>query len=128
MTRPKTTVAVKRVYDEPTDEDGLRVLVDRVWPRGMTKEAAAYDSWIKELAPSTELRRWFAHDPSKLEDFRERYFAELEEKEGLVEQCLRQWEGRHITLLYGAKDREHNQAVALAEYLKTRVLVGRRSI
>ena len=121
MAMPKTTIAIKRVYDEPAEDDGLRVLVDRVWPRGMTKDAAAYDMWVKELAPTTSLRRWFAHDPSKFDGFRERYFAELDAKVDLIEQCLAQWQGQHVTLLYGAKDREHNQAVVLAQYLRGRL-------
>lgn len=121
MIKPKTTITIKRVYDKPAEEDGLRVLVDRVWPRGMTRDEAAYGVWVKELAPTASLRQWFAHDPGKFDGFRERYFAELDGKIDLIEQCLVRWEGQHVTLLYGAKDREHNQAVVLAEFLRGRL-------
>ena len=113
----KTAIRIKRVYDEPADDDGLRILVDRVWPRGVSKEAAQLDTWEKELGPSDALRKWFGHDPAKFEAFRERYTAELELNALRVERCLRDWRGQRVTLLYGAKDRSHNQAVVLAAYL-----------
>lgn len=116
----KTRFVIKRVYDEPSDGDGLRILVDRVWPRGMTKDAARLDKWVKGLAPTTDLRKHFCHDPEKFDHFRKRYFAELDENAELVQSCLEQWEGERVTLLYSAKDREHNQAVVLREYLAQR--------
>ena len=113
-------VHLKRVYDPPATKDGMRVLVDRVWPRGMTKAAAHIDEWLKELGPSTELRKWFNHDPHRWEEFRSKYHAELraaEQRERLDH--LRQIAGKRksLTLVYGARDTEHNQAVVIAEEL-----------
>ncbi|PFG39338.1 DNA-3-methyladenine glycosylase [Georgenia soli] len=107
-----------RVYDAPGDSDGYRVLVDRVWPRGVSKEDADVDVWLKEAGPSTELRKWFGHDPERFEEFARRYRAELEGNPALAE--LRDIVAQHpvVTLLYGAKDTEHNQAVVLAEVLR----------
>lgn len=115
-------VHLKRVYDPPAAKDGIRVLVDRVWPRGMTKAAAHIDEWLKELGPSTELRKWFNHDPRRWEEFRSKYRTELraaEQRERLDH--LRQLAGKRkpLTLVYGAKDTEHNQAVVIAEELKS---------
>lgn len=107
---------VKRVYEPAQDGDGKRVLVDRLWPRGLSKEKAAVDRWEQALAPSDALRRWFAHDAKKWPEFRRRYFAELDdEPEGL--DALRAMRGR-VTLLFAARDEEHNNAVALKEYLE----------
>jgi uncharacterized protein YeaO (DUF488 family) len=109
--------AVKRVYEAPATSDGYRVLVDRVWPRGLKKEDAALDIWSKELAPSTALRKWFGHDPARWEGFRHRYASELD---GLAEfwRPLVTRAARHrVTLLFGARDEEHNNAVALKAYL-----------
>lgn len=111
---------LKRVYEAPEASDGVRVLVDRVWPRGLTKEAAKLDHWMKELAPSTALRKWFGHDPAKWDGFRERYFRELDKQSEGVARLRAMARGKRVTLLFGAKDEEHNQAVALAEYLKKR--------
>lgn len=111
---------IKRVYDKPARrEDGWRVLVDRLWPRGMTKEAARIDLWMKEVAPSDTLRKSFCHDVKKWPDFQKRYRAELKQKKELLEE-LKRIEKEHgtLTLLFGAKDEEHNQAVVLAEVLK----------
>lgn len=111
---------IKRVYEEPAEDDGCRVLVDRLWPRGLTKAAARVDLWLKDLAPSADLRKWFAHDPAKWKGFQERYFTELEDREDALH-CLReQMRKGRVTLLYGAKDDAHNNAVALQAYLKTR--------
>src|SRR5690606_24841191 len=107
----------KRVYDAPSAEDGLRVLVDRLWPRGLSKESAAIDEWRKELAPSAELRKWFGHRPERWPQFLRRYAEELQEqKEALAElrDIARQ---RTVTLLYAARDAEHNNAVALRALL-----------
>lgn len=106
-------VRVKRAYDPPAPDDGLRVLVDRLWPRGLKRHEVKIDLWLKDAAPSTDLRRWFGHDPARWPEFQERYQAELagsavlEELRGVVKQA------RRITLLFGAKDRERNNAVVL---------------
>ncbi len=107
---------VKRAYEPPSSKDGKRVLVDRVWPRGVKK--TSIDVWMKDVAPSTALRKWFGHDPAKWSDFRKRYFRELEKNPAVTE--LRKVASRQrVTLVYSAKDEEHNQAVALREYLKS---------
>ena len=112
-------VRVKRVYEKASEDDGWRVLVDRLWPRGLTKEAAGADVWMKDVAPSDALRKWFAHEPEKWTAFQKKYRTELVKKKPLVSE-LRKMEKEHgtLTLLFGAKDEEHNQAVALAEVLK----------
>lgn len=114
------TIRMRRVYDPPGHDDGCRVLVDRIWPRGVSKEAARIDAWLKEIAPSDGLRKWFGHDPEKWSEFRRRYFAELEEKEVLVAELVGMAQGERLTLVFGAKDGEHNNAVALKEYLEKR--------
>lgn len=110
-------IRTKRVYEEASSRDGFRVLVDRVWPRGMTKEHAHADLWLKEAAPSTELRKWFSHDPAKWKEFKSRYFSELDEHPDAVKALLDKAENKQLTLLFSAQDTEHNQAVALREYL-----------
>lgn len=114
------TVRVRRIYDEPSASDGTRVLVDRVWPRGLRKEEARIDTWHKQVAPSTELRRWYAHDPARFEEFARRYRAELaepERAEALAE--LRTWCGQGtVTLLTASRDVEISQAAVLAELLR----------
>ena len=108
---------IKRIY-EPSDKgDGTRVLVDRLWPRGMTKAKAGVDIWLKELAPSAELRKWFGHDPDKWVEFKKRYRAELEENDEQVTRLREEIKKGVVTLLYGAKDEEHNDAVVLMEFL-----------
>ena len=110
-------IRIKRAYEEPDREDGTRILVDRLWPRGLTKEKARVDLWLKDVAPSTELRKWFAHDPAKWAEFRSRY---LEELKGNKEQLslLRQEAAKgNVTLVYGAKDQQHNEAVILQTLL-----------
>ncbi|MEI7035269.1 DUF488 domain-containing protein [Fulvimonas yonginensis] len=113
------SLAVKRVYDPPSPEDGYRVLVDRLWPRGLKKESAALDLWAKDVGPSRELREWFGHEPARWEGFRHRYAAELdahaEQWRPLAAKAARQ----RVTLLYGARDEEHNNAVALKNYLES---------
>ncbi|HLS69454.1 MAG TPA: DUF488 domain-containing protein [Kiloniellales bacterium] len=108
---------LKRVYDPPQKSDGLRILVDRLWPRGLKKEAAAIDIWCKDLAPSSELRRWFHHDPDRWEAFAERYRKELVARTTPTEALLEQVGDRTATLLYGARDRERNHALVLLEFL-----------
>lgn len=110
-----------RVYDDLGKTQGARLLVDRVWPRGVSKVDLDLDDWIKEVAPSTDLRKWFGHDTDRWEDFRRRYRAELDENEEAVERCFAWCRRGPIILLYGAKDRDHNQAVVLREYLRERL-------
>ncbi|HRN28772.1 MAG TPA: DUF488 family protein [Terrimesophilobacter sp.] len=111
------TVAIVRIYDESEPTPGYRVLVDRVWPRGITRQRAALDEWLKDVAPSTELRRWFGHDDSRWEEFLQRYREELAQSPALDH--LRELVAAHprVVLLYGAKNVEHNQAVALGSLL-----------
>ena len=108
----------KRVYEEPSGDDGIRVLVDRLWPRGISKERALLDRWEKNLAPSNELRRWFGHDPAKWEEFLRRYRAELEGKEEALGRLRQEANDGAVTLLYAARDEEHNNAVALKRYIE----------
>ena len=110
-------VAVKRAYEPPAPEDGQRVLVDRLWPRGLSKEAAAIDLWLKAIAPSTALRQWFGHDPALWEEFQRRYRAELDANSEVVGQLRDVIRAGKTTLIYGAKDEAHNDAVVLAAYL-----------
>jgi uncharacterized protein YeaO (DUF488 family) len=112
------TIRVKRAYSPPNRNDGCRVLVDRLWPRGVGKEAARIDEWYKEIAPSAELRKWYGHAPERWPEFRRRYFAELSEKEERVAELLEKARSGALTLVFGAKDEEHNNAVALKEYLE----------
>lgn len=110
-------IRIKRVYEKPSGRDGIRILVDRVWPRGRTKEQARLDAWRKELAPSTALRTWFGHDPAKWMEFQTRYRKELSlpAQKSAVEDLARLAHAQTITLLYGASDTEHNQAVVLKD-------------
>lgn len=108
---------IKRVYEEPAASDGYRVLVDRLWPRGVGKEEAAIDVWLKEIGPSQELREWFNHDPAKFKEFSSRYKKELHSNPAVEELKKIIKEHKTVTLLYGAKDRQHNQAVVLKEFL-----------
>jgi uncharacterized protein YeaO (DUF488 family) len=118
-THRKAKILIKRAYEDADEHNGYRVLVDRIWPRGRTKDQLALDLWAKELAPSTELRKWFEHDPKKWEVFQQRYRHELEtdEAQQLMQQLLANAHGKPLTLVYGAKDEEHNQAVVLREVL-----------
>ena len=111
-------IRIKRVYDAPAKSDGFRVLVDRVWPRGVSKEKAAVDLWMKEVGPSTELRKWFGHDPERWDEFRKRYRAELKERTDLVDELRGHAAKGPLTLVFSAKDEEHNQALALKEVLR----------
>ena len=109
---------IKRVYAEPSPEDGTRILVDRLWPRGLTKQKAKVDLWLKDVAPTTELRKWFAHDPGKWPEFKHRYIEELKTTNdplALLRQKVKQGK---VTLLYGARDQQHNEAVVLLELLQ----------
>lgn len=109
-------VRVKRAYDPPSDDDGFRVLVDRLWPRGLARDGARIDLWLKEVAPSAALRRWFSHDPVKWPEFQDRYQTELAGN-GAVDNIMSLMkEGQRVTMLYGAKDVEHNNAIVLKKY------------
>ncbi len=108
---------IKRVYEKPEEGDGYRILVDRLWPRGLTKEKVAADLWLKEIAPTTELRKWFVHDPEKWADFKKKYVKEItENKEALSILKGKMKEGK-VTILYAAKDEDHNEARVLMDYL-----------
>lgn len=111
---------VKRVYAPPAKTDGLRVLVDRLWPRGLSKDAVQIDEWLKDIAPSNALRQWFGHDPERWREFKARYFRELDARPEAVEKLATRAKQKRVTLLFGAKDAQHNNAVALAEYLVTK--------
>ena len=111
-------VTIKRAYEQPSPDDGFRILVDRLWPRGVSKQEAQIDLWLKDIAPSTELRKWFAHDPAKWTDFQRRYRAELKQKRQLLDTIKAQAKKSRVTLIYGAKDKEHNDAVVLLDTLK----------
>ncbi len=110
---PKPLVRIKRIYNEPSKEDGFRILVDRLWPRGLSKKKAKVDLWLKDVAPSDSLRKWFNHDPKKWEEFIERYSKELSQNKALQELKKTFKDKKVISLLFGAKDETHNNAVAL---------------
>jgi uncharacterized protein YeaO (DUF488 family) len=112
---------VKRVYDPAEAGDGARFLVERLWPRGIRKEALKLDGWLKEVGPSDGLRRWFHHDPSRWHEFRRRYTAELRARSEALQSLLEAARRGPITLLYAARDRQHNSAVALRDYLKRKL-------
>jgi uncharacterized protein YeaO (DUF488 family) len=117
MYRRSLQPRVKRVYEPPEASDGTRVLVDRIWPRGLTKERASIDVWLKDIAPSGTLRAWFGHDPNRWREFHKRYFEELHTNRDSVEQLTDLISAGKVTLLFGARDTERNNAVALADYL-----------
>ncbi|HTI19034.1 MAG TPA: DUF488 family protein [Trinickia sp.] len=110
-------IGLSRAYDLPGERDGARFLVDRVWPRGVTKDALRLESWPRDVAPSAALRRWFGHDPTRWDEFVKRYRAELDANAAAWQPLADAAKHGHVTLVYGARDREHNQAVALREYL-----------
>ncbi len=118
-------IRLKRVYDPPDPGDGRRFLVERFWPRGMKKERLSLDAWVRDVAPSDALRRWFAHDPKKWEEFQRRYFAELDRKPEAWRPLLEAARQGTITLLYSARHLEHNNAVALRAYLKKKLDLAR---
>ena len=111
-------IRLKRAYDEPSKQDGMRILVERLWPRGVSKEKAAFDLWLKDLAPSTELRKWYGHDPEKWDEFRKRYWSELGEKGDLLMLLKHRTTEGTVTFVFAASDEERNSAVALKEYLE----------
>ncbi|MBH0203462.1 MAG: DUF488 domain-containing protein [Nitrospira sp.] len=121
-------IQVKRVYEPTAKSDGFRVLVDRLWPRGISKEAAKLDLWLPDLGPSTSLRNWFNHDPVRWAEFQRRYHAELKKKTALLATIREQAKTSPITLLYSAKDEEHNQAVALRSLLLKRPVIRKAMV
>ena len=110
----------KRVYEAEKPADGLRILIDKLWPRGIKKEDLALDEWVKEVAPSDKLRRWFGHKPEKWSDFLKEYHQELDENESSWLPILKKSRHHRVTLLYGSKDTEHNNAIALKQYLESK--------
>lgn len=111
-------IKLKRVYEEPSAQDGFRILVERLWPRGFTKERARVDLWLKDIAPSTELRKWFGHDPAKWDQFCRRYWAELDQKQDLISLLKQKNKEGTVTFIYAAQDEEHNGALALKKYVE----------
>jgi len=110
-------IKIKRVYEKPSKEDGTRILVDRLWPRGLTKQKAAIDLWLKEIAPTTELRKWFAHDPKKWIEFKKKYLQELKENKEQISIIKERLKQGPVTLVYAARDEEYNEAQVLEELL-----------
>ncbi len=110
-------IKIKRVYDPPETNDGKRILIDRLWPRGLRKEELKFDEWLKEIAPSNELRKWFSHDPRKYGEFKKRYAKKLEDKSEILKKIMAESKKRTVTILFSAKDTQHNNAPALKELL-----------
>jgi uncharacterized protein YeaO (DUF488 family) len=111
-------IRIKRAYEKPEADDGIRILVERLWPRGLSKKNAKVDMWLKDIAPSTEIRKWFSHDPAKWEEFRGRYFKELNKNREAVKKLLDITEGSDVTFVYGSKEKEYNSARALKDYIE----------
>ena len=118
-------IRMKRAYEPATSADGYRVLIDRLWPRGVSKQRAEIDEWVRELAPSTQLRRWFSHEPSRFEEFRRRYTEELRGERARLADLRRRARRGRLTLVYSARDTEHNDAVVLADVLRRGLPSGR---
>lgn len=111
-------IILKRIYEQPSQSDDTRILVDRLWPRGISKTKAKLDLWFKDIAPSTDLRKWFSHDPKKWAGFKRKYIAELKANKAVVEELRQIVKNKNVTLLYGAKDEEHNEAIVIKEFIK----------
>ena len=118
------SILLKRVYEKPSAEDGKRILVDRLWPRGLRREDAGVDEWLKEVAPTAALRKWYSHDPSKWTEFKKRYWKELEEKKDTVEKLARECMEGKVTFVFGSKEEKLNNAAALKEYIETKFKLG----
>ncbi len=112
------SISLKRAYDAPSREDGCRILVERLWPRGLSKSVARIDLWLKDAAPSTELRRWFGHDPEKWPEFKRRYFAELEKREDALETIRERVRAGRVTFVFAAREMRYNNAVALKDLVE----------
>ena len=117
---PRMDIRVKRVYEAPAAEDGMRILVDRLWPRGLTREKARIDLWLKELAPSAELRKWFNHAPDRWEEFKRRYLQELQQQPAALAHAIEAMGTGPVTLLFAAREVRFNDAVALREFILAR--------
>ena len=117
-------IRLKRAYDEPAQNDGRRVLIDRIWPRGVKKEDLALDDWCKEVAPSNDLRQWFDHDPEKWDQFKQRYFEELADRPDAISDLAKTAREGRLTLVYAASEEKFNNAVALKEYLEEEIKKG----
>lgn len=117
-------IKLKRAYEDPADDDGERVLVERLWPRGITKDKARIDEWRKDVSPSPELRQWFSHDPAKWEEFKRRYWSELARNPVPVQELKRKASHGIVTFVYSAKDQEHNSALLLKEFLESSLQRG----
>jgi uncharacterized protein YeaO (DUF488 family) len=117
----KMPMKLKRVYEKPDPDDGIRFLVERLWPRGIAKTALPMEAWLKDAAPSDELRKWFAHDPAKWEEFQRKYFAELETRPESWQPILNSARKHAVTLLYSSRDEEHNNAVALHRFVEKKL-------
>jgi uncharacterized protein YeaO (DUF488 family) len=113
-------IKIKRIYEMPTQDDSFRILVDRLWPRGLSKDKAKVDLWLEEIAPSNDLRKWYAHDPKKWGEFKKKYFKELDLKKELVNLILKKIKEGKVTLLFGAREEKFNNAVTLKEYIETK--------
>ncbi len=111
-------IKIKRAYEPPHKDDGVRILVDRLWPRGLTTEEAGVDLWLKEIAPSTELRKWFAHDPKRWKSFRGRYETEIRHNDDLIKILNDKARDGTVSLIYGARDEKHNEALVLKQFLE----------
>jgi len=111
-------ICLKRAYEDPATDDGLRYLVDRIWPRGVSKSDAELENWLKDIAPSNQLRKWFNHDRQRWAEFRRRYLSELKQHRDSLRELAEQACAKRITLVYGARDPEHNQAIVIREYLQ----------
>ena len=125
MMAPKPDIGLARTYDDAGSSDGARLLVDRIWPRGVSKQALRLDAWLKDVAPSDDLRHWFGHDPDRWGGFRNRYMAELKDNRQAVDECLDWVKKGRVTLLFAARDRDHNNAVVLRDYLN--LVLGNRA-
>ena len=119
-------IKIKRVYEPPSHDDGKRILIDQLWPRGLKKDDAHNDEWLKEVAPSTELRKWFDHDPHKWAEFKKQFFTELHGKQDVVDGIISAARKSTVTLLFGSKEERFNNAVALQEYIESRVKASER--
>ena len=114
-------ILLKRAYEKAAPEDGERILVERLWPRGLKKEDAKIDEWLKDLAPSTELRKWYGHDPSKWAQFKEKYWKELKDKEAALSKLAKESKQNTVTFVFGSKEEKLNNAAALKEYIETKL-------
>ena len=114
-------ISLKRVYEKPGLKDGKRILVERLWPRDLKKDEAKIDEWLREVAPSTELRKWFGHDPAKWDEFKERYWKELDKKKDIISKLAKERLENKVTFVFAAKDQQHNNAVALKEYIENQL-------